>query len=93
MTHERRISSEILAEMIKEFKVLTLQSTINDFSFYNSEEDDAESDPKTDQLVATHTSDRKKKKSLILTLPTEILHKTFDQPAHPRDHPSHNPAD
>ena len=41
---------------------MTLQSTINDSTYYNSEEDDAESDPKSDQLVATHTSDGKKGK-------------------------------
>ena len=39
-----------------------LQSTINDYSYYNSEEEDAESDPKSDQLVATHISDGNKRK-------------------------------
>ena len=37
----RRISSNILAETIKGFKVLTLNSTINDSAYYHSEEDDA----------------------------------------------------
>ena len=75
VTNKRRIPSEILVEMIKVFKGLTLQSTINNSEYYNSDEDDAESDPKIDQLVATHTSDRKerKEKSLILTPPTEII--------------------
>ena len=38
-----------------------MDSTINDSAYYNSDEDDAESDPKSDPLVATHTSDRKKR--------------------------------
>ena len=54
-----------------------LRSTINDYVYYNSYEDDAESNPKSNQLVATHTSDRKKEKSLILVLPTEIIHKNY----------------
>ena len=41
---------------------MTLDSTINDSACYNSDEDDAESDQKRDSLVATHTSDRKKRK-------------------------------
>ena len=59
--NERRISSNILAETIKVFKGLMLDSTINDSAYYHSEEYDAESDPKSDLKVATHTSDRKKK--------------------------------
>ena len=47
--------------MIKGFKGLTLDSTINDSEYYHSEEDDAESDPNSDPKVATHTSDRKKR--------------------------------
>ena len=43
--------------MMKVFKLLTLQSTINNSEYYNSEENVAESDPKSDPLVATHTSD------------------------------------
>ena len=49
----------MLAETLKG---LTLDSTINDSAYYNSDEDDAESDPKSDPLVATHTSDGKKRK-------------------------------
>ena len=60
--NERQISSEFLAETIKGFKGLTLQSTINDSSYYHSDVNDAKSDPKSDQVVATHTSDRKKRK-------------------------------
>ena len=58
VTNERQISSDILEETIKGFKGLTLQSTINDSAYYNSDEDDAESDLKSDQLVSTHTSDK-----------------------------------
>ena len=58
--NERQISSNILSETIKGFNVLTLQSTINNSSYYNSEEGYAEINPKIDQLVATHISDGKK---------------------------------
>ena len=47
VTSERRIYLDMLAEIIIGFNELTIQSTIN-----NSEEDDAESDPK----VATYTT-------------------------------------
>ena len=43
-------------------KGLTLHSTINDSAYYNLDEDDAESDPKSDPLVDNHTSDGKKRK-------------------------------
>ena len=75
--NERQISSEILAEKIKGFKGLTLKSTIKNSSYYNSEEDDAESNPNIDPKVDTHNSDGKKKKTLILKLPTEILHTNY----------------
>ena len=58
-TSERRITLGIVAETLK---VLTLHSKIKDSAYYNSDKDDAESDPKSDPLVATHTSDRKKRK-------------------------------
>ena len=48
--------------MIKGFKGLTLQSTINDSAYHYSEEDDTESDSNSDPKVATHTSDGKKRK-------------------------------
>ena len=51
---------DILAETIKVFNGLIIQSTINDSAYYNSEEDDAESDPYRDSKLATHTSDGKK---------------------------------
>ena len=60
--NERRITSDILAEKLKVLKRLMLHSTINNSAYYNSDEDDAESDPKSDPLVATRTSDRKKRK-------------------------------
>ena len=43
-TDERHMSLDILAETIKQFKGLTLQSTIKDAVYYNSDKDDAESD-------------------------------------------------
>ena len=36
MTNERRISSDIPAETIKQFNGLTIQSTINDSAYYYS---------------------------------------------------------
>ena len=77
VTNEKRISSEILTETIKGFNGLTIQSTINDSENYDSEEDDAESDPNSNPRVSTHTSNRKKIKSLILTLPMEILRTNY----------------
>ena len=41
---------------------MTIDSTIKDSAYYNSDEDDTESDPNTDLLVATHTIDGKKRK-------------------------------
>ena len=49
VTNEWQISSDILAETIKGFNGLTIKSTFNDSTYCNSEEDDAESDPKSDQ--------------------------------------------
>ena len=39
--NERRISLDILAETIKVFKRLTLQSTINDSEYYHSDKNEA----------------------------------------------------
>ena len=36
---------------------MTIQSTINNYEHYNSEEDVKESNPKSDPWVSTHTSD------------------------------------
>ena len=53
--------------MITKFKGLTLQSTINDSTYYHSEKNNAKSDPISDQVVATHTSDVRGKKKLTDT--------------------------
>ena len=37
VTNERQISSKILAETIKEFNGLRIQSTINDYAYYDPE--------------------------------------------------------
>ena len=62
MTSERRISLDVLAETINGFNELTIQSTINDSAYYDSEEDDAKRDPNRYPKVDTHTSDGKKRK-------------------------------
>ena len=41
---------------------MTIDSTINDSAYYNSDKNDAEGNPKSDPLVATHTSDVKNRK-------------------------------
>ena len=56
-TSDRQNNLYMMAETLKG---LTLDSTINDSAYYNLEKSDAEVDPKSDPLVATHTSDRKK---------------------------------
>ena len=61
MTNERRIVWDILEEKIKGFNELRIQSTINNSEYYNSEEDDAESDPNSNPKFANHTSDGKKR--------------------------------
>ena len=48
--------------MITEFHGLTIQSTIRDSAYYDSEEHNAVSDLKSDSLVATYTSDRNERK-------------------------------
>ena len=63
---ERENTSDMLVESLKG---LTLDSTINNSAYYNSDKYYAESNP----LVATLVTERKEK-SLILTLPTESLH-------------------
>ena len=50
VTNERQISSEILVKTIKGFNGLRIQSTINDYAYYDSEEDDAESDKKNQSI-------------------------------------------
>ena len=63
VTNERWISSEIIKEKIKGFNGLTIQSTINDSAYYDSDEDDAEIDPNSKPKVANHNSDRKENKN------------------------------
>ena len=79
VANERQIYSNILEETIKLFKGLTLQSTIKHSAYYNSEEDVAESDPKSDPLIDNHTIDKNERKSLILKLPKEILNANYLQ--------------
>ena len=56
-TSERRNNLDMLVETLKG---LTLDSTINDSAYDYSDEDVTEENPKSDPLVATHTSDCKK---------------------------------
>ena len=60
VANERQISPDSLTETIKGFNRLTLLSTINDSAYDHSNKNVSESDPKSDQLVATHTSDGNK---------------------------------
>ena len=62
MKNERQIALDVLKETIKEFHGQTIQSKIRDSAYYDSEEHDAVSDQKSDSLVATHASDRSKRK-------------------------------
>ena len=47
-----------MAKTINGFNELTIQSTINDSAYYDSEEYDAESDPNSDPKVSTYTTKR-----------------------------------
>ena len=60
VTNDWRISLNVLEETIKGLKGLTIKSTTNDSIYYNSEEDAAESYPKSNPLIDNHTSDKKK---------------------------------
>ena len=60
--NERQISLDSLTETTKELNRLTLQLTSNNSEYYHSDKNDAKIDPKSDQVVATHTSDRNKRK-------------------------------
>ena len=57
---------EILAETIKGFNGLTIQSTINDSAYYDSEKDDKESDPNSNPKVGTHTTNVKSPHKLFI---------------------------
>ena len=72
--NERRIASEIIKETIKEYHGLTIQSTISNYAYYNSEKHDTVSDPRCDSLVATHTSDVNKRRITDTDTTKKILH-------------------
>ena len=55
LTSERLKNLDTLAETLNDLK-------INNTGYYNSDKNDGEGDPKSDPKVATHTSDRKKRK-------------------------------
>ena len=54
---------------------MTLDSTINNARYYNSDKNDAKSDPKSDQLVDTHNSDGKK----IKVIDTDTNNENYPQ--------------
>ena len=60
VANERKISFDSPAETIKIFNKLTLQSTIHNSENDNSNKNVAKSDPKSDILAGTNSSDRKK---------------------------------
>ena len=62
VANERQIYSESLTETLKGFNRLTLQSTINNSAFDHSNKNVTKSEPKSDQLIPTHTNDGKKRK-------------------------------
>ena len=64
-----------LLQTLETLKGSTLDSKINHSAYYNSEKDDVESDPKSDPLVANHTSDRKKGK----VADTDTTHGNYPQ--------------
>ena len=66
LTSERMNNSDALAETLKGL-------TINDDGYYNSDENDAEGDPKSNPKLATHTSDGKKRKV------TDIINRNLQQ--------------
>ena len=86
VANERQISSDSLTETLKIFNRLALQSTINNSADDHSNKNVAEIDPTSDPLVDSHTSDGKKGKSLIRTLPKEIILRNISN--HPRHHPA-----
>ena len=62
VANEKQISSDSLTETLKGFNILKLQSKINDSADDHSIKNVIESDPRSIQLGATHTSDGKKRK-------------------------------
>ena len=57
LTSERIKNLDVIAETLKG---LTIDSTIRDSANYDSDKNDAEGNPKSDPLLDTHNSDRKK---------------------------------
>ena len=62
VANERRISSDGLIETLKGINRLTLQSTIYNSTDDHSNKNVAKSNPKSDPLVSTHTSDGNERK-------------------------------
>ena len=62
IANERQISSDNLTEKIKGLNRLTLDSTINDYADDYSNKNVAESNPKSNPLVANYTSDGNERK-------------------------------
>ena len=77
VANERRIYSGSLTETLKGFNRLMLQSTINDSADDHSNKKISECDPESNPSVATQTSEGNITKSLILTLPKEIIHTNY----------------
>ena len=71
---ERRNTLDMLVETLK---VLTFNSTINDSKYYNSDKDDAESNPKMYALVATNTSGGNKRKVTDTDTTNRNSHKNY----------------
>ena len=63
--------------LVETLKGLTIDSTINNSTYYNSDKDDAEFDPKSDPLVATNTSDGKKRKVTDTDTNNRNFHKNY----------------
>ena len=64
-------------QTLKRFNILTLYSIINNSADDHSNKSVSKSDPKSDQIVATHNSYGRKRKSLIVALPKEIFHTNY----------------
>ena len=88
---ERRIYLKILTETIKGFNRLTLQSTMNDSADDHSNKNVAESDPKSDPLVDTHTNDRKKGRITDTDTTKGSFYKNIDEERNPSNHPRRHP--
>ena len=92
--NERWTSLDMLAETMKGFNRLTLNSSTNDSAGDHSDKNDANNNQKSNQVVGTHTSDKKRKKSQCnwqnqRKISTQII----EQLKNPSDHLSRHPAD